>query len=66
METLERAVECALNNTDQSTKQQAIQYCESVKTSEEGWVSCLSLFVKSPQWYAEIIDNLRASPSVRF
>lgn len=44
-DSLEQAVEIALqNNGDGALRQQATDFCQQVKTSNEGWQVCLSLF----------------------
>jgi len=50
MENLEAAVQCALSSsTNAEMKAQATQYCEQIKSSNEGWQLCLNLFIKTPQ-----------------
>ncbi|KAJ2621723.1 pre-tRNA nuclear export protein, partial [Coemansia sp. RSA 1694] len=50
MEQIVEAVRCALDPlTSQSVKTEATQYCESVKTSSDGWHACLELFTTTPE-----------------
>ncbi|KAJ1966482.1 pre-tRNA nuclear export protein [Dipsacomyces acuminosporus] len=50
MEQIEEAVHCALNpGSDQAIVAQAMQYCEHVKASPDGWQICLQLFTKVPE-----------------
>ncbi|ORY05766.1 Xpo1-domain-containing protein [Basidiobolus meristosporus CBS 931.73] len=54
MEQIEQAVACALSpNADSSLKSQATQYCEQIKSSQDGWQLCLSLFVREPKSSSE-------------
>ncbi|KAJ1933763.1 pre-tRNA nuclear export protein, partial [Linderina macrospora] len=49
MEQIEEAVRCALDPTgNQTVKAQAMEYCEHVKSSPDGWQVCLQLFTKVP------------------
>ncbi|RHZ76816.1 hypothetical protein Glove_189g18 [Diversispora epigaea] len=49
-EQIEQAVTFALSPTaDHSLKSQAMNFCEQVKVSPEGWLLCLSLFVRFPK-----------------
>ncbi|CAG8432819.1 11499_t:CDS:2 [Diversispora eburnea] len=49
-EQIEQAVTFALSPTaDHSLKSQAMNFCEQVKVSPEGWPLCLSLFVRFPK-----------------
>lgn len=44
---LERAVEIALQqDSDSNVRQQAMTFCEQLKTSANGWQTCLSLFMQ--------------------
>jgi len=55
MENLEAAVQCALSSsTNAEMKAQATQYCEQIKSSNEGWQLCLNLFIKTPQSTPEV------------
>ncbi|GJJ75579.1 exportin-T [Entomortierella parvispora] len=50
MDHIEEAVACALSpNADPALKQQAMQYCEQVKASQDGWQSCLTLYIREPK-----------------
>ncbi|KAI8325618.1 Xpo1-domain-containing protein [Martensiomyces pterosporus] len=50
MEQIEEAVRCALNpSSDQAVVAQAMQYCEHVKASPDGWQLCLQLFTRIPE-----------------
>ncbi|KAJ2684034.1 pre-tRNA nuclear export protein [Coemansia spiralis] len=54
MEQIVEAVRCAIDpGTNQSVKAEAMQYCESVKTSPNGWRACLELFTTTPEKTAE-------------
>ncbi|RKP02401.1 hypothetical protein CXG81DRAFT_4251, partial [Caulochytrium protostelioides] len=54
MEELERAVSVALSpQADPQFKQQATQYCEQVRTSPDGWRTCLQLFTRMQPQPAE-------------
>lgn len=45
---LERAVELALRqDSDNNVRQQAMTFCEQLKTSTNGWQTCLTLFMQS-------------------
>ncbi|KAJ1953948.1 pre-tRNA nuclear export protein [Linderina pennispora] len=49
MEQIEEAVRCALDPTsDPAVQAQAMEYCEQVKSSADGWQMCLQLFTKTP------------------
>ncbi|RIA97435.1 armadillo-type protein [Glomus cerebriforme] len=49
-EQIEQAVAFALSPTaDQSLKSQAMNFCEQIKVSPDGWQLCLSLFVRFPK-----------------
>ena len=48
MDNLESAVLAALDPcTAEPTKSLAMQYCEQVRCSNEGWQTCLELFLKA-------------------
>ncbi|KAK9453788.1 armadillo-type protein [Dipodascopsis uninucleata] len=54
---VEQAVELALSGiADTELKQQAMNFCNQIKDSDDGWQICLSLFV----------SNNKRSPNVRF
>ncbi|KAJ2490134.1 pre-tRNA nuclear export protein [Coemansia sp. RSA 2050] len=54
MEQIVEAVRCAIDpGTNQSVKAEAMQYCESVKASPDGWRACLELFTTTPEKTAE-------------
>ncbi|KAJ1917494.1 pre-tRNA nuclear export protein [Mycoemilia scoparia] len=66
MDQFEEAVRYALDpSVDANIKSQAIQYCESVKNSQDGWKVCLELFVqgstaRSPEsrlYSLQVIDS---------
>ncbi|KAJ2780496.1 pre-tRNA nuclear export protein [Coemansia interrupta] len=73
MEQIEEAVRCALDpSSDRAVKAQATQYCESVKTSAEGWQVCLELFTNVPERIPEarmfalqVIDAMIVKAGVR-
>ncbi|CAJ0838405.1 6644_t:CDS:10 [Entrophospora sp. SA101] len=49
-EQIEQAVSFALSPAmDQSLKTRAMNYCEQIKASPDGWKLCLSLFVRFPK-----------------
>jgi exportin-T len=55
MENLEAAVQCALSSsTNAEMKAQATQYCEQIKSSNDGWQLCLNLFIKTPPSTPEV------------
>jgi exportin-T len=50
MNIIEEAVQCALNpNADPQLKVQAMNYCDQIRTSIDGWLICLSLFTHQPK-----------------
>ncbi|OLY82383.1 Exportin-T [Smittium mucronatum] len=50
MEQIENAVRCALDpSANQQIKKQAIDFCEEIKNSDNGWKECLTLFVSNPR-----------------
>ena len=45
---LERAVEIALRlDSDTNVQQQAMSFCNQLKTSKDGWQTCLNVFTQS-------------------
>ncbi|CAG8496785.1 4753_t:CDS:10, partial [Cetraspora pellucida] len=49
-EQIEQAVAIALSpSSDHTLKSQAMNFCEQVKASPDGWLLCLSLFVRFPK-----------------
>ncbi|KAF9294429.1 pre-tRNA nuclear export protein [Mortierella antarctica] len=54
MSHIEEAVACAMSPTaDAALKQQATQYCEQVRASEDGWQPCLDLYIREPKSNSE-------------
>ncbi|CCG80882.1 Exportin-T [Taphrina deformans PYCC 5710] len=44
----ERAVEIALRfDSDSHVRQQAMNFCDQIKTSKDGWQTCLNVFIQS-------------------